>query len=231
VSIFIAKAVKKIMINRSSLRTFWFQWIIANLISLGVGLTFPFSIPVVREFFGRASFVSLGSHDPGPIECIVAAVFMGFSQWLVLRNKIARLNPLWTVTSIIGLSVSSILILFLEWSQSWVIREYTRFIQDVQGTFMSGIIGGFIGGLLIGTAQCLILGRWRSWILLNGIAWSLTWATALAISIVVERVFQVKLNISLSGSIELMMFGSILGFVSSLITGTYLVRLLKRDDV
>jgi hypothetical protein len=92
-------------------------------------------------------------------------------------------------------------------------------------------LGSSIGGFFTGIAQCLVLQKWAGLILINTVAWSFAWATALAIGTSIGRLLFFNLNITLSNPIQLMMFGSILGFVSSLITGTHLVQLLKRDDM
>jgi hypothetical protein len=219
------------MVNRRSLKVFWLQWLIANLVSSGIGFSLPFSLPAVRIFFEWHHRMSFGIDSPGPSMCMIAAIFMGVAQWLVLRKRISRLYYLWIVTSSIGLLISSFITLVLGSLDGWS-REFSSFIQTIQNLFLYGILGGFIGGLLIGTAQCLVLRRWRSWILLNGIAWGFAWAIALATTRVVDRLLYIKLNVyDVNGSIQLIIFGSILGFISSLFTGSYLVWLLKRDGV
>lgn len=220
------------MVNRINLKTFWLQWIIANLVSVTVGFSLPFSIPIVRSFFEWYPRFSLGLDSPPPFMCIIAAIFVGVAQWVVLRNRISRLPPSWIATSIIGLIVSSFVIAILKLLTILSADLNYRFRQEVQDIFVNGIFGGFIGGLLIGLAQCLVLKKWKNWILLNGIAWSLAWAIALATTRVVDRLLYIKFNVyDVNGSIQLIIFGSILGFISSLFTGTYLVWLLKRDSV
>jgi hypothetical protein len=211
------------MVNRRNLQIFWLQWIAANTLSSGAGFAFAELV--------QHNLIDLGIHDPNFFTCITAAVLMGSSQWLVLRNRILRLHPLWIVTSIIGLCISSYLIRLLGFF-AFLTNASLSFGETNRRIFYNGIFGGFIGGLFVGIAQCLVLRKWTSWILINGIAWSLAWATALTTTRVVDRLLYIKLNIlDVSGSIQLMMFGSILGFISSLFTGTYLAWLLKRADV
>lgn len=217
------------MLVRSNLKIFWLQWIIANMISLAGGFSIPFSIPRLTKSFGSSSIVSLGIYSPDILMCIIAATVVGVAQWLVLKNRILRLHSLWIATNIIGLSISAFIVLWLGYLNS-LSSAPSSFTQEIQGFFLSGILGGFVGGLLIGIAQSLVLIEWASWILVNGIAWSLAWGTAPATTLVVERLFYIRLNADLSGSIQLIIFGSILGFISSLLTGTYLVCLLKRAN-
>ncbi|XGV97045.1 MAG: hypothetical protein ACAF41_30525 [Leptolyngbya sp. BL-A-14] len=217
------------MLARSNLKFFWLQWIIVNMISLAGGFSLPFSVPGLIKSFGGSSIVSLGIYSPDILMGITAATAMGTAQWLVLKNRILRLHPLWIATNIIGLLISAFITLCLGGLSS-LSSAPSSFTQEIQGSFLYGILGGLVGGLLIGFAQSFVLMEWASWILVNGIAWSLAWGTALATTLVIDRLLYIRLNVDLSGSIQLIIFGSILGFISSLLTGTYLIYLLKRSD-
>jgi hypothetical protein len=215
------------MVNRSNLQIFWLQWIAANTFSLGIGF-------LLIKFIVKSQFEeSLGFSSPDLLTCIIVAVLMGISQWLVLKNRISRFHHLWIVTSVVGLPICAYLVYILQGLTFLVLlRTPLSFMQEVKLISINALKGGFIGGLFIGIAQFLVFEKWKSWILVNGIAWSFAWAVALAISKIVKALLYIKFNIAdLSMPIELMMFGSILGFISSLFTGTYLVWLLKRADI
>ena len=203
------------------------QWIVANTLSLGLGFS-------LIKFITRSQFTgSLGIDSPDYLTCIIVALIMGIAQWLVLKNRLSRLHYLWIVTSIIGLticmfstSVLRILTVFFEFN------TFVSFTKAVKLLFVNGMLGSFIGGSFIGIAQFLVFKKWKGLILVNGIAWGIAWGVALAASEILGALLYIKFAIAdLSMPIQLMMFGSILGFISSLFTGTYLVWLLKRDNV
>jgi hypothetical protein len=212
------------MANQSNLKVFWLRWIIANTIASGVGFS-------LLEFIKDPKGFSLWYLDvlsPSTLDIpilIIASIFIGVTQWLALRNRISRLHPLWIVTNIVGLFISAFVILPIVFFASF--RQISAY--RVRELFVFGAFGGSIGGLFTGVTQYFVLQKWADLILINGVAWSFAWAIALAIGTSIGRLLFFNLNITLSNSIQLMMFGSILGFVSSLITGTHLVRLLKRD--
>jgi hypothetical protein len=216
------------MVNRSNLKVFGLQWIIANTIAASVGFSLLEFIKDPEGFSLLYLYVLSPSTLNSPI-LIIASILIGVTQWLALRNRISRLHPLWIVTNIVGLFISAFIIFFIADLINLASLRQISSPHRVREIFVLGAFGGGAGGILIGIAQCLVLQKWADLILINGVAWSFAWAIALAIGTSVGRLLFFNLNIELSTPIQLMMFGSILGFVSSLITGTYLVRLLKRD--
>lgn len=218
------------MLHRDNLRIFWLQWMMIHILCLGISFSLP---GFIRDFGGDYSG-SFELYPPTTLTCIIAAVFLGAAQWFFLRNRFPRLHHLWIVTAVIGLSIGAYLIAYFQFLTAFrLFHENPRIRHLAIKFFINGALGGFVGGLLIGSTQCLVVGKQIGWIIMNAVAWSFAWATALAGRLILNVFSSVILSIDLSSNklVQLIMLGSILGFMSSLLTGAYLVWLLKRSDV
>jgi hypothetical protein len=210
---------------------FLMLWTFINTLILSFGFLGSTSWYIT---FAAKGTPSIGYPLPlGDQGIVVSGTILGAVQFLLMRRFLKKnLLIRWIMSTIVGLYLAAIvralifLICILINSDTDVLNELDMLIGGI-----AGILGGLIGGGLIGLIQIFGTQLRKLWILINALAWGSGWSIGwIAMqSLFARGLSDNQFNYLDSLVLKMWIYGTVLGFVSGLITGIGLIFCRKPE--
>ncbi|MEL7223319.1 MAG: caspase family protein, partial [Cyanobacteria bacterium J06576_12] len=186
----------------SFLRSFWFGWILTNLVAMSFGASLAVAVSLQID-----TGEGLGSGYVGELVYgMVNGGIVGLAQWLFLRRINKSINFSWAVMTVLGLSVG-ISVAYFVFSSNFSYEEETAFLYFAPYAAIEGCFAGIF--------QCINLMKKSKW----GTKWSwVAWSTlsymvagAISIGVIFFRIPAYRPAEFIAGAVS----GLLIGLITS----------------
>lgn len=207
---------------------FWLVWVMATTLSSGLCLSiggWAAGLDLQHAYSFNLSF-------PSSLSSLSVGFIVGLVQWILVHKRQDRKVIQWMVGATLGIFLVSEIGLACFDMATWAhFKESWTTVEEVQEIARSAALGGLFGGAILGAIQGSTRRTWMSWSLVNAVAWAVGWGTGRTVThLIGARKYWYLHGLAepLQLAIQLGVLGTVSGFVSSSITGIFVLKVFPR---